>query len=117
MLAGRVPAALTFCFASLRSASPKAAVSPVATWGMSTKRSMVRIGTHSGTFHCDEALGCFLLKQTPLFKDAEIVRSRDPEVLKDLDVVIDVGGTYEPGAPPATLAASAGMRRFAENGH
>ena len=22
------------------------------------------IGTHSGTFHCDEALGCFLLHQT-----------------------------------------------------
>lgn len=57
-----------------------------------TKRAMVKIGTHSGTFHCDEALGCWLLRQTPRFKDAEIVRTRDPEVLKDLDVVIDVGG-------------------------
>lgn len=38
-----------------------------------------------------------MLKQLPEFKDADIVRSRDPEVLKDLDVVIDVGGTYEPG--------------------
>ncbi len=27
-----------------------------------------------------------------------MVRSRHPEVLKDLDVVIDVGATYEPGA-------------------
>jgi len=59
---------------------------------------MVKIGTHNGAFHCDEALGCFLLKQTQRFKDAEIVRTRDPEVLKDLDVVIDVGGTYEPDA-------------------
>lgn len=57
-----------------------------------TKRPMVRIGTHSGSFHCDEALGCWMLRQTAAFKDAEIVRTRDPELLKDLDVVIDVGG-------------------------
>jgi Uncharacterised protein family (UPF0160) len=25
----------------------------------------VSIGTHSGTFHCDEALACFLLHQLP----------------------------------------------------
>lgn len=54
------------------------------------------IGTHSGTFHCDEALGCYLLQQTAKFKGADIVRTRDPEVLKDLDVVIDVGGVYDP---------------------
>jgi uncharacterized UPF0160 family protein len=54
-----------------------------------TKRQMVKIGTHSGTFHCDEALGCWLLHQTSKFRGAEIVRSRDAEVLKDLDVVID----------------------------
>jgi len=124
--------------------------------------TMPRIGTHSGSFHADEALGCWLLLQTERFKargalllaaaiaaprrdrrrrrrrrdragapdagrgpcraarrrrrrrrappslalhalaanpraqGAEIVRSRDPEVLKELDVVIDVGGTYEP---------------------
>lgn len=62
----------------------------------SLKRKMARIGTHSGTFHCDEALGCFLLKQTDAFKDASIVRTRNPDVLKDLDVVIDVGGVYDP---------------------
>jgi len=32
-------------------------------------RNMKRIGTHSGTFHHDEALGCFLLKHTAQFKD------------------------------------------------
>ena len=58
---------------------------------------MVRIGTHSGTFHCDEALGCFLLKQTGPFKDADVVRTRDPKVLQELDIVIDVGATYHPG--------------------
>ncbi|EFJ43254.1 hypothetical protein VOLCADRAFT_83324 [Volvox carteri f. nagariensis] len=61
------------------------------------KRPMVKkIGTHSGSFHCDEALGCWLLRRTTLFQEAEIVRTRDPEVLKDLDVVIDVGGVYDP---------------------
>ncbi|KAK9804694.1 hypothetical protein WJX72_000202 [[Myrmecia] bisecta] len=59
---------------------------------------MVRIGTHSGSFHCDEALGCFLLQQTSAFKDAQLVRTRDPAVLQDLDVVIDVGGVYDPSA-------------------
>jgi hypothetical protein len=28
------------------------------------KRSMVRIGTHDGTFHCDEALGVYILRRT-----------------------------------------------------
>ena len=58
---------------------------------------MPSVGTHSGTFHCDEALGCFLLQQTPQYKDAAVTRSRDPAVLDKLDIVIDVGGTYEPG--------------------
>eukprot|EP00878_Enallax_costatus_P019264 GHUV01020320.1.p1 GENE.GHUV01020320.1~~GHUV01020320.1.p1 ORF type:complete len:227 (+),score=47.31 GHUV01020320.1:702-1382(+) len=61
-----------------------------------SKRKPVRIGTHSGTFHCDEALGCFMLKQTSAFRECEIVRSRDSAVLSDCDVIIDVGGVYEP---------------------
>ncbi|PRW61099.1 UPF0160 -like [Chlorella sorokiniana] len=55
----------------------------------------LKIGTHSGSFHCDEALGCFLLQQTQRFAGAEVVRSRDPELLKTLDVVVDVGGVYD----------------------
>ena len=60
------------------------------------KRKMTTIGTHDGSFHCDEALGCFLLQQTAKYEHAEVVRTRDPEVLNGLDVVIDVGATYEP---------------------
>lgn len=64
---------------------------------LSKKTKMSKtIGTHSGTFHCDEALGCFLLQQTAVFSGADIVRTRDPDVLKGLDVVIDVGGVYDP---------------------
>lgn len=56
----------------------------------------MRIGTHDGTFHCDEALACFLLRRTKAFAGATITRSRDPAVLDTMDAVVDVGGTYEP---------------------
>jgi len=59
------------------------------------KRKMATIGTHDGSFHCDEALGCFMLQQLPEFKGSAIVRTRDPEKLKGCDVVIDVGGVYD----------------------
>lgn len=32
------------------------------------------IGVHNGTFHCDDVLACFLLKQLPEFKSLEILR-------------------------------------------
>lgn len=54
------------------------------------------IGTHSGTFHCDEALACFMLKLTDTFKDAKIVRSRDMKVLEKCDILVDVGSVYDP---------------------
>ncbi|XP_036863074.1 MYG1 exonuclease isoform X2 [Manis javanica] len=55
-----------------------------------------RIGTHNGTFHCDEALACALLRLLPEYRNAEIVRTRDPEKLASCDVVVDVGGEYDP---------------------
>jgi len=54
------------------------------------------IGTHNGSFHCDETLACSLLKLLPRYKEAEIVRSRDPSVLSNCTVVVDVGGEYDP---------------------
>lgn len=39
-----------------------------------------------------------MLLQTQQYRDADVVRSRDPAVLADLDVVIDVGGVYDPAA-------------------
>ena len=35
------------------------------------------IGTHSGAFHCDEALATSLLLRTEQFRKSIIVRSRD----------------------------------------
>ncbi|XP_067832930.1 UPF0160 protein MYG1, mitochondrial [Heptranchias perlo] len=59
-------------------------------------RPRPKIGTHDGTFHCDEALACFLLRQLPEYQDAEIVRTRDPTRLAECEVVVDVGGVYDP---------------------
>ncbi|KAM4044394.1 MYG1 exonuclease [Anomaloglossus baeobatrachus] len=55
-----------------------------------------RIGTHNGTFHCDEALACYLLRTLEPYREAEIVRTRDPQILAQCDVVVDVGGEYDP---------------------
>jgi len=37
-----------------------------------------------------------MLKLLPQYKNAEIVRSRDPTVLEECDIVVDVGGVYDP---------------------
>ncbi|KAJ1378767.1 Metal-dependent protein hydrolase [Sesbania bispinosa] len=55
-----------------------------------------RVGTHSGTFHCDEALACFMLRLSKHFSGADIVRTRDWKLLKSMDAVVDVGGVYDP---------------------
>eukprot|EP00057_Strongylocentrotus_purpuratus_P025906 XP_011680380.1 PREDICTED: UPF0160 protein MYG1, mitochondrial [Strongylocentrotus purpuratus] len=64
--------------------------------GSGSKRTCVRIGTHNGTFHCDETLACYMLQRLPQYKDAEIVRTRDPAVLETCDIVVDVGGVFDP---------------------
>lgn len=53
------------------------------------------IGTHSGTFQADEALGVWMLRQLPDYRNSKVVRSRDQKVLDKLDIVIDVGGVYD----------------------
>lgn len=63
---------------------------------------MLIIGTHGnkegrGIHHADEIFGIAILKgYVPEFRDARIVRSRDPAVLATCDVRIDVGGKYNP---------------------
>ncbi|KAI6701952.1 hypothetical protein NL676_011088 [Syzygium grande] len=34
------------------------------------------VGTPNSTFHCDEALGCFMISLTNEFSDTEIARTR-----------------------------------------
>jgi len=52
------------------------------------------IGTHSGAFHADEILACVMLKYTEEFKDANVVRSRNPDIWKLADILCDVGGEF-----------------------
>ncbi|KAJ7071002.1 GAMM1 protein [Mycena amicta] len=59
------------------------------------KLEHTKIGTHSGTFHCDEALAIFLLRNTDKFRNSEVKRSRDPAVLATCDIVVDVGAVYD----------------------
>ena len=55
------------------------------------------IGTHSGAFQADEALGVWLLRQLTPYANAPLTRTRDPATLDALTIVIDVGGTYDHG--------------------
>lgn len=58
--------------------------------------TILKIGTHNGVFHCDEILACYMLKRVPLYQNAEIVRTRDQQTLDTCNIVVDVGGVYDP---------------------
>lgn len=58
-------------------------------------QTIMKIGTHDGVFHCDEVLACYMLKSLPEYKDAEIIRTRDMEKLKECDIVVDVGAVFD----------------------
>lgn len=52
--------------------------------------------THNGTFHCDEALACYmLLNHVDDYKNSDLIRTRDTESINKGDVVVDVGGVYD----------------------
>ena len=56
------------------------------------------IGTHDGSFHCDEALACAMLKLLPIYSnsdDTTIIRTRKPDILNQCDIVVDVGAEYD----------------------
>lgn len=44
------------------------------------------IGTHSYCFHCDEVMATTILLRTNEFKNSIIVRTRDQELLDQLDL-------------------------------
>ncbi|KAK9460080.1 metal-dependent protein hydrolase [Lipomyces oligophaga] len=56
---------------------------------------IMRIGTHNGTFHADEALAVYMLRLLSKYKDATVVRSRTPEILDACDIVVDVSAKYD----------------------
>ncbi len=54
----------------------------------------MKIVTHNNYFHSDDlfAVGLLLMK----YPEAEVVRSRDEEIINSADVVVDVGQVYDP---------------------
>mmetsp|Transcript_24710 Transcript_24710/g.69369 ORF Transcript_24710/g.69369 Transcript_24710/m.69369 type:complete len:382 (+) Transcript_24710:59-1204(+) len=62
---------------------------------LETPTSTKVIGTHSGTFQADEAMGVWMLRQLPEYRNSKCIRTRDPKIYDELDIVIDVGGVYD----------------------
>jgi uncharacterized UPF0160 family protein len=56
-----------------------------------------RVATHSGQFHADDVTAWAMIR---VFHDGEatLVRTRDPAILDASDLVIDVGGRFDPAA-------------------
>lgn len=53
------------------------------------------VGTHDGTFHCDESLACYMLtRHTKQYYNYSIIRTRNNELINKLPIVVDVGAVY-----------------------
>ena len=53
------------------------------------------VATHSGPFHADDVMAVALIRQF-VDSDARIVRTRDKATLEEADLVVDVGGIFDP---------------------
>ncbi|MFZ1019666.1 MAG: MYG1 family protein [Minisyncoccia bacterium] len=65
---------------------------------MKTKMNKLKLITHNGSFHADDifaaaTLSLYLEKKGETF---EIIRTRDPEIIKSGDFVFDIGYIYNP---------------------
>jgi len=54
------------------------------------------IATHNGNFHADDVFSIAALKC--IFPSFKLIRTRDLELIAKADIVIDVGGEYDPAA-------------------
>jgi uncharacterized UPF0160 family protein len=61
------------------------------------RRPLLKVATHSGTFHADDVFAYTILK-TATVGHLELTRTRDGEMLAAIDVVFDVGGIFDPAA-------------------
>jgi uncharacterized UPF0160 family protein len=52
------------------------------------------IVTHDGRFHCDDVCAVGFLLLLPEYKNCIIVRTRNEDIIKKGDIVVDVGGVY-----------------------
>lgn len=56
---------------------------------INTQKIFKKAGTHDGVFHADEVMATAILKE--IF-EIDLIRTREPKILNELDIVYDVGG-------------------------
>lgn len=56
---------------------------------------MKTVVTHSGSFHTDDVFAVATLQLAYGVQNINILRTRDEEVIKSADIVVDVGGVYD----------------------
>jgi len=54
----------------------------------------ITIATHNGNFHADDVFSIAALKN--IFPSFKLIRTRDSELISNADIVLDVGGEYDP---------------------
>jgi uncharacterized UPF0160 family protein len=54
----------------------------------------MKASTHDGRFHADEIFALAVLNL--FYPDLEIIRSRDENIYKNTDIIVDVGYVYDP---------------------
>ncbi|MFT5887525.1 MAG: uncharacterized UPF0160 family protein [Zhongshania sp.] len=56
----------------------------------------ITIATHNGNFHADDVFSVAALKS--LYPSCKLIRTRNLEIIGKADIVLDVGGEYDPDA-------------------
>ncbi|HZS43264.1 MAG TPA: MYG1 family protein [Candidatus Paceibacterota bacterium] len=74
----------------------------------------MKIVTHSGSFHQDELFALAALQM--VYPDAEIIRTRDPEIISKADIAVDIGGIYDPASNRFDHHQEGGAGRRGKNG-
>ena len=57
---------------------------------------MKKVITHNGSFHADDVFGVATLQLHFGVENVEVVRTRDEAIIATGDIVLDVGGVYDP---------------------
>lgn len=59
---------------------------------------MQKVVTHSGSFHADDVFAVATLQLHLGVDNIEVIRTRDEQIISEGDIVVDVGGIYDPEA-------------------
>ncbi|MEX2341011.1 MAG: MYG1 family protein [Candidatus Paceibacterota bacterium] len=57
---------------------------------------MQKVVTHNGAFHADDVFAVATLQLHFGIENVEVIRTRDEEIIASGDIVVDVGGVYDP---------------------